>query len=388
MLAAALGMSAATVRTLNGSVSYTDPGTEASGAIIISFKRCMANNLFTFSSITVDGTEVNHTDSDNIGPFLIPSGWVGGNHTNMSNGTEVRSARTESVEVSLDGRALDITKRTNSTGDVLTVKVVNLLLMPASDTRPFARETITYTVAGNSIEVYAQHEFLEATPQKVDRYYGMQSMFIGETEILTPGGTYATWTPLDQVNRFTKASAPGFCTFIEHSPAAYQAAWMDSSYDLGSRKCVPDDDVVFIGNSSTKCYHKIMGSHTVRQGDVTRWHGIYSWFKTPETDTCRGTAPGTFAYRGYAGGQPALFSLDAQGHMTVSTEAGVESPAVAALPFAKAGKGYIEIDGAPGAAVYSLAGTLLHSGNGVHSCEPGIYIASDGHGHAVKIQVK
>ncbi|MCM1067905.1 MAG: hypothetical protein NC418_10070 [Muribaculaceae bacterium] len=389
MLSAALGLSAATVRTQNGKLTYTSDGTDASGSIGISFARCMANNLFTFSSITVDGTEVNHTDSDNIGPFLIPSGWTGGNHTNPSNGTEMRSARTESVEVELDGKPLDITKRQKAEGDVLTIKVVNTLLMPASETRVFARETMTYTVAGNSVEIYAQHEYMEPLPQLVDRYYGMQSMFMGETEILTPGGEYFIWTPVAGVNRFSKASAPNFCTFVEHSPTAYQAAWMDRSYGLGSRNCVADDDVVFIGNSYTKSYHKLMGSYTVHQGDVTRWHGIYTWFKTPETDECRAAAPGVFAYRGYSGGKPALFSIDAEGHMTISgDESGITAPEASEAPFAKAGKGTIEIAGAPHAAVYSLAGSLIHSGEGIHSCEPGIYIATDGRGSSLKLYVK
>ena len=94
--------------------------------------------------------------------------------------------------------------------------------MPGQSVETFATETMTYIVAGNSIDVTGEHAFSCTTPQTIDRYYGMQSMFIGETEVLTPGGKYSTWTPIASVDRFTHMSAPNFNTFIEHSANGYQ----------------------------------------------------------------------------------------------------------------------------------------------------------------------
>lgn len=310
LLSAALWLPAATVITGGGQVSFAETEPLA-GDIDIVFSPCMANRLFTFSSVTLDGKVVNRTESDNIGPFgLVGGGWSGGNHLNK----DMRSARTTAVKVSADGRELDINRPDTTSCRVLTVEVDNLLLMPA-DTVPFANEHVRYTVCGNSIEVEADHKFLCPEPVTVDRYYGMQSMFIGETEILTPGGQYGSWTPVAEVDRFTKGTAPGFTLFVEHSPDGYQAAWLDPETGLGDRHMVDDGDVVFIGNSWSKSYHKTIGGKAVKNGDSTRWHGVYSWFATPFADNCRKHS-GPFSYIGALGGKRVLFTAAADGTTT------------------------------------------------------------------------
>ncbi len=302
MLSAPLWASAAVVVTGGGSLSYTDtvPG---AGEVRIEFAPCMANELFTFSRVSLNGKLVNATSSDNIGPFgLAGGGWSGGNHLNG----DMRSARTESVAVYAQpgNRPLSLTKADTLTCTSLDIYVNNRLLMPA-DTAAFADECMRYTVAGNSVEVNALHVFLNAAPVTVNRYYGMQSMFIGETEVLTPGGLYSEWTPISQVDRFNRASSPRFCTFVEHSPDAYQACWLDpAAGTLGDRSMVSPDDWVFIGNSYSKAYHKTVGDRAVRRGQTTRWHGVYSWFAQPLTDDSD-----TFAYRAYIGATPTVISL-------------------------------------------------------------------------------
>lgn len=302
------GQPQATVEVKDGRLAYRTT-TPWSGAIDILFDRCMANDLYTFSDVTVGGTVVNHTDSDNIGPFgLAAGGWSGGNHLN--NG--LRSARTESVKAYADGLPLDMERDGKFTCDVLTVKVANTLLMPA-DTVPFATELVTYTVRGNSIDVVCRHWFLCPEPVVVDRYYGMQSMFRDENEILTPGGEYSEWTPVEKVDRFKKGPFPNFDTFIEHSPAGYQAAWLDPAIGIGARDMLDDDDWAFIGNSYTKSYHKTIGNRTVRNGDYNEWHGVYTWFIEPVADT-----PGYFAYAGSESGNPALFFIGSDGRTVVT----------------------------------------------------------------------
>lgn len=395
LAAGAITAQAATIKVQStGQVTYTDR-TDTGENIQIVFNRCMANNLYTFQDVLLDGVKVNHTDSDNIGPFLIGSGWVGGNHTNAdASGKQVKSAKTNSVEVYVDGEKINTAVNKTYTGDVLTIKVNNTLYMPGQSVQTFATETMTYVVAGNSIDVTGEHEFTCPSAQRIDRYYGMQSMFIGETEILTPGGKYGTWTPIASVDRFTHMSAPNFNTFIEHSANGYQAAWMDPSPGLlGNRALVPDNDVVFIGNSYSKSYHKIIGSQTVKAGKKTKWHGVYTWYKTPLTDNCRGSKPGTYSYRGTEGGRPVVFNLAADGTCTVTpvgtsgtdiTVAGGDAKA----PFAHSGAGCIVVHDAPGATVYSLTGAVIHRGNGTVHCPAGIYIATDGTGHSVKLLVK
>lgn len=312
MLSAAFSLPAASVHTAGGTVSFAD-SVPMAGKIEITFAPCMANELFTFSEVKLNGTVVNRTVSDNIGPFgLTGGGWSGGNHLNSN----MRSARTENVRVFADGRQLDIDAETMASCDSMVVEVTNTLLMPA-DTAIFATEHIRYTVCGNSIEVNARHTFHNAVTVTVDRYYGMQSMFDGETEMLTPGGSYGVWTPVASVNRFDKASAPGFCTFVEHSPVGYQACWMDPATGIGDRRMVDGADWVFIGNSWTKSYHKLIGGKTVAPGDTTLWRGVYTWFKEPVSDGCRGTLAGQYAFAGNIGGQSIIFYINKFGKTTI-----------------------------------------------------------------------
>lgn len=307
---------AATVKSTAGDITYAE--TTPWGDIEIDFSRCMANELYTFSEVRLNGQVINHTESDNIGPFLVDrKGWMGGNHLNGDR----RSARTVSVRASVDGNPLSADAGTK--GRVLTVDVVNDLLNPVTDSL-MCIERMTYEVSGNSITVTARHEFLNPEPEVIERYFGMQSMMVGETDMLTPGGAFARWTPtLKRVNSsttFPKSEAPSFCTFIERSPAGYQAAYMTSE-GLGSRSQVDEGDFVFINacynvNSvDSKSYHKLIGMRPVCKGDKTMWHGVYSWFDKPISDRSDSETP-TFDYGAYRAGRPYVFHLGPDGRMT------------------------------------------------------------------------
>lgn len=261
------------------------------------FSRCMANRLYTFSRVLVDSTVVNEASSDNIGPFLIDgAGWTGGNHL-LANGQP--SAHTDSISIYADGR--QITPGFSGEAQCVTVCVTNTLLNPSDSSQKFCTESVVYTICGNSIQVSATHHYLNRQPLTIARYYGMQSMMIGETEILTPGGEYSRWTPVDSVDRFTRKSAPRFHQFIEKSNACYAAAFLTDS-GLGDHHLIGDDDVVFIGNSWSKSYHKLIGNHIVRGGETTHWEGIYTWFLSPLISD-----PDNFSYIGYFNGRKAVF---------------------------------------------------------------------------------
>lgn len=322
-LACSAMLQAASVVTKgDGTLSYFENAPE--GCVIqIDFAKCMANELFTFSNVWLNGKNINQTGSDNIGPFGIAGlGWSGGNHLN----NDIRSARTDSIRILLDGEPVDLASPGMRDGTKMTVEVFNTLLMPSDTSAVFAKEHYIYNVSGNSIEVEGAHDFLNEKPVIIDRYYGMQSMCIGETELLTPGGEYSQWTPVAEVSSFTKASAPKFCLFVEHTPVGYQAAWLDTTKGIGDRHLVDKDDVAFIGNSWTKSYHKTIGSKPIKKGDRTNWRGIYSWFDKPLSDNARG-GDGSFAYEGYVDGRRATFSAAASGDVTIKTTDKNEYPA-------------------------------------------------------------
>ena len=310
LLTAPLASKAATITYRDGDLSYSEK--TAWGDIDITFAKCMANNLYTFSTVAIDGKIVNRTQSDNIGPFLVDNkGWAGGNHLNGDR----RSAHTLSTDVFVDGKRLADNETVN--GNVLTVEVVNQLLDPVNDS-DFAIERVVYNVSGNTIDVNVSHEF-QCNSETIERYYGMQSMFIDEFETLTPGGQFNTWTsyPVTSTGneiQFTKASAPTFTTFIEHSDGGYQATHLTRD-GIGDRHLIRDDDIIFIGNSWSKSYHKTIGMQPVKKGDRINWHGIYSWFREPVADNARDKkdpAP-TFDYGGYIAGRPHLFHLHPDG---------------------------------------------------------------------------
>ena len=115
------------------------------------------------------------------------------------------------------------------------------------------------------------------------RNYGMQSMFKDEECTFTPEGEYIGWIPQAQVDRFTKTNYPNFHRFIEKSSTAYQSAHMFNE-GLGTRGEVDASDVVFIGNSYGKSYHKVIGSKSRSKGDTDYWKGAYTWFVSPVAD--------------------------------------------------------------------------------------------------------
>ena len=89
---------AATVTYNDGKISYAEK--TPWGDIDIAFANCMANNLYTFSSVSIDGIEVNHTESDNIGPFAVNGYWMGGNHNDVT--TKKPTANTVSFKIKVD----------------------------------------------------------------------------------------------------------------------------------------------------------------------------------------------------------------------------------------------------------------------------------------------
>lgn len=383
-VALAFGAHAAKITsTPSGNLTFTET-TESGDEVVINFRKCMSNNLYTFYSVKLNGNELNSAQySDNIGPFLVNGFWTGGNH--LAGAT--KTANTLSFNIKID--EVPYAKAFNVTGSVLTIDVENELLY--TNGSKFATEYITYVVSGNSIEVYGEHQYLHETPLTVNRYYGMQSMFIGETEVLLPGTDLSTWRQINTstgVINITKASAPNFCTYIEHNANGYQASYMMRE-GLGLREWVTDNDVVYIGNSSSKSYHKLIGDHDVKAGDTTQWHGVYTWFSQPITDNCRtASGDGTFEYGAYIEGIPTVMTLSADG--TMSQTAGIEDVIAGAdACFVTVNGNFVNVsDDAPLACCVDLSGRVIHRGSGSFTCPAGIYIVNDMKGHSAKIIVK
>lgn len=358
------------------------------GDIDISFKKCMANELFTFYYVKLNGKILNQTGSDNIGPFLAGGAWMGGNHPHST----FKSGNTLSVDAYVND--LELKKGETVNADVLTIKVKNELLY--SDGNIFAYEYMTYHVSGNSIEVIGEHTYeYDKKALNVNRYYGMQSMFVGETEILTPGGPSGIWQKITNTTQdlykidILKKDAPNFCVFVEHNNNGYQASYMLRE-DLGNRDWVKDNDIVFTGNNWSKSYHKVIGDYNVTKGMSSRWHGIYSWFDEPITDNCRSTDQDlTFEYGATIQGKSVVMHIASNGEMTQQTTGIEEIVADGNEVFAYAGDNRIVVTAdAPNAVCVDLTGKIIARGAGSFPCSKGVYIVNDMRGRSVKLIVK
>ena len=291
----------------NGDVLSINTTIDFKNQISYDFKKCMANELFTFYNVEVNSNVVNSAEvSDNIGPFMTSDGnWAGGNHT--FNGNNEKSAYTSAVRVYANGSLM--TQPSCVTADSVVIYVTNILKYAPNPVDTFAIENIKYLIVGNSIQVETEHNYLMPTPVKVDRYYGMQSMFIGETHILTPLGKYSSWTPINEVSEFKKQDYPNNHHFIEKSPICYQASYLFPE-GLGLRDMIDNNDILFIGNSWTKSYHKQIGNKELKRGNITKWKGVYTWFINPVIEINRIGEPTEFGYRGFYNGIPVEYFTD------------------------------------------------------------------------------
>ncbi|MDD2437411.1 MAG: hypothetical protein PHG27_06440 [Massilibacteroides sp.] len=278
------------------------------------FKKCMANDLYTFYRVSITSvssgcnTIVNEAFSDNIGPFDIQDGgWCGGNH--LFTDGKTKTAETFSIKLYADGNVIlsDTILKTHT----IRIEVENYIFNPLAAkikkedkvyfTDTLCIERAIYTIEGNSIQTALCHNYLNSIPVTVLKYYGMQSMFDGEKQLLTPSGEYKSWTDVNSINRFKKKDFPQFNRYIEKNDLYYQSSYL-SNEGLGTHDELLEKDVIFIGNSWSKCYHKLLGNVHRVAGDYDSWNGVYTWVSMPLLNT--GSA---FAYNGSFNGKKYIF---------------------------------------------------------------------------------
>ena len=307
---------------ITGEDLYISAKLDAETDILYWFKKCMFNELFTFYRVgtiansmpapttlpdTSPASVLNLAYSDNIGPFNITGyGWCGGNHPYLDEVT--RTARNVGYHIYVDGKEIkeDMSALTKEIKITVTNEIMNPSKADTSSGKTLLNdvlciETVSYSVYRNNIQVSVSHEFQNESPVTVQMYYGMQSMFEKETHTLTAGGKYTDWTVQKEVSTFTKKEYPSFRRFIEKIVQAYQSSYLFAD-GLGNHEEIADDDIIFIGNSSNKTYHKIIANKEHKKGDVIHWSGVYTWFKSPVSDD-----DGLLCYEGIIDNQKVLF---------------------------------------------------------------------------------
>lgn len=296
--------------------------------IVYWFKKCLFNELYTFYRVGVVSNSrptptkvpnaepeltLNLAFSDNVGPFSVSGGgWCGANHS-YKEGNKVRTAYNETFAIKVNGMRFDSGMETYT--DEVEISVQNVIYdptRPAKDASgqevlrdPLCRESVTYLIRRNSIEVAASHEFCNVSPVTVVAYYGMQSMFKDETHTFTSGGEYTDWSVLND-SRFTKQDYPAFRRFVERNASAYQSTFLLPD-GLGDHARIAANNAIFIGSSYGKSYHWLIANKQLKNGDKINWRGVYTWFTEPIADDAE-----LLCYDGVVDGRTALF-IDSKG---------------------------------------------------------------------------
>ena len=265
--------------------------------LLIHFEKCMFNELMTFFQIGTAKNEsnipsqncdreieniLNRSSSDNIGPININGQFVGGNHS-YDNNSITKTAFCKKYQVYIDGEKVD--SEYWGPCDIIEILVENEIYDPSSYDESsgipsilndvLCQETVLYRICKNSIEVSLSHKYEKDT--HVSIYYGMQSMFNNEEQIMTPNGKYIEFTDKENIQSFTKEDYPSFTRFIEKRGNYCQSSYLNPSIGLGNKQYIEERDSVYL-YSSTKSYHRVIGNKDVSAGDILSWNGIYSWF--------------------------------------------------------------------------------------------------------------
>ena len=273
--------------------------------ILIWFKKCMYNDLMTFFRVGLADNNslnplltpdrsvseiLNSASSDNIGPIAINgNGWVGGNHS-WNEENNIKTAETLNFEFYADGKLL-------VSGDEIKAKKVTVVVKNRIfDPRvgpvggadilgtELCTEDVIYTIENGNIFVSLSHTFSNTSDVIIDTYYGMQSMFSGESSIMTPKGLNVDFET--SPSNFIKSAYPNFNRFIEKNAAGtrYQSAYLLQNLGLGDHNLVDATENVFV-RSGSKTYHRLISNKTISNGTVNEWNGLYNWFDAFKDDT-------------------------------------------------------------------------------------------------------
>lgn len=223
--------------------------------------------------------EINYASSDNIGPICVkPDNWVGGNHS-FKNELKLKTAETVEFIFYADSKILN-------DGDVYYAKtasviVKNVLFDPRivdyENEAPtvLCTEDVIYTISDGSVTVDCTHIYKKDVD--VDKYYGMQSMFINEYMFTSFNDAYPYWTDISEVQNF-RNNGDMFCFTERNSRYDFYQTTLLLPLGMGDHHLLAMDSPMFV-RSSGKSYHNLYTNYHFEEGDSTNWKGIYSWNK-------------------------------------------------------------------------------------------------------------
>lgn len=271
--------------------------------LILTWDKCMANDLYTFKTValyenpnenidknvTRDYSELilSATVTDNIGPVgLLIDGeghWMGGNHVYTDSIGAYKTAFCKEVQIIINDSIY--TDNFNLYTDHVNILVENDLYYPVDlpTQNVCIVESVIYTVRKNMIEVFLEHEIRKDINILV--YYGLQSVNSAfQQKILLPNSQYDYG--LDKVNGIY--SGP-----ITDYPNVYKAILSDSSKTVCQEMSLDITEGLFantdqymsyasslsrVFTSGGKTYFYQIRSKDLFIGESYYWKGSYSWY--------------------------------------------------------------------------------------------------------------
>lgn len=274
--------------------------------LLIRFKYCLANHIYTFSEvgllaksknrllenidIQLDTVIQSQLVSDCIGPIIMNYGWCGGNHL-FSDGT-TKTANSEYYKISIND--VEISDNILYETDELIVEtknnIYNYSLLPSVQDA-ILNETVVYRIKKTNIEVFVEHAFVKNAV--VSTYYGMQANDFSNT---WQKKIYAAHSNSDLLQDFVANMNFGAVSLYPNLEKVIScnddkticlSMFLNNVGLSESRTSRMDDgkQVFFVSDLKKQYYTLINKAESKIAGDSYFWSGCYSFFDNSENES-------------------------------------------------------------------------------------------------------
>lgn len=262
----------------------------------ITFKKCMVNELMTFSKIEVinsvgivtkdeflkTGSVIVDAFTDYIGPYRVDLAFVGGNH--LVDG--FKTATTSYYDFLINGETIVNDKIIKS--NKIDVRVTNLIFDPHFVSNPSPPtdiiEQVMYTIVDGKIEI-SLNSTIQRNGLTMQSYYGPQSVNINLPKLYVahssfPNGILSNFqnnTSYGSINSYPNIEK---MIWTSNDNVDCMAVWIDRDYGLGKTVSLYNNTAnSFVQTSNNKAYFYLIGEEQVfNSGNIISWHGGYNCF--------------------------------------------------------------------------------------------------------------